>query len=78
MSLKTLRLVKGWSLDDEADHIEAATGDRPTRGALSAIESGLRGASAELIAALEMAYDLPEGAITTDYQPRATTSVDVA
>ena len=78
VSIKVLRAAKGWSLDDVADHIEAASGDRPTRGALSAIENGLRGASHELLRALEVAFEIPEGAITTDYRPRATTSVENA
>lgn len=78
VSLKTLRLVKGWSLDETADRIEAATGDRPTKGALSAIENGIRGASNELLRAMEMAFELPIGSITTDYTPRATTGSEVA
>lgn len=61
-----------WDLDDVCDRVEALTGDRPARGTLSAIENGVRGVSAELLHALEQAYELPAGAITTDYTPRAT------
>lgn len=65
------------TLDEIADRIEAQTGDRPTKGALSAIESGLRGVSAELLDALNAAYGFPEGTITVDYAPRAA-AVEVA
>lgn len=61
-----------FDIDDICDEVEAITGDRPARGTVSAIENGVRGASAELLAALEKAYKLPAGAITTDYTPRAT------
>lgn len=61
-----------WDLDDVADRIEAINGDRPARGTLSAIENGVRGVSAELLAALETAYQLPPGSITTDYVPRTS------
>lgn len=63
---------EAWDLDDVCDRIEEITGDRPARGTLSAVENGVRGVSAELLAALEQAYDLPTGSITTDYTPRAT------
>ncbi|AUV61603.1 Cro protein [Gordonia phage Clark] len=64
------------TLDDIADRVEAITGDRPTKGALSAIESGLRGISSELLDALNEAYGFPSGTITTDYAPRSA-AVDV-
>lgn len=41
-----------------------------TKGALSAIETGLRGASAHTLRALEHAYGLQRGAIVTTYEPR--------
>ena len=63
-----------WDLDDVCDRIEAITGDRPARGTLSAIENGVRGVSAELLSALEQAYELPPGTITLDYKPRVTPS----
>lgn len=66
-----------WDLDDVCDRIEAITGDRPARGTLSAIENGVRGVSAELLSALEQAYELPPGSITTDYTPRSTTAASV-
>lgn len=82
ISLRTLRLALKaydpdgeWDLDDVCERVEAVTGDRPARGTMSAIESGTRGVSAELKAALEQAYRLPAGSITTDYQPRNTPAV---
>lgn len=72
LALKRLAPEGRWDLDDICDLIEAAHGDRPARGTLSAIENGVRGASAQLLAALEEAYQLPAGSITTDYTPRAT------
>lgn len=41
-----------------------------TRGALSAIESGTRGASDRVLVALALAYGLTPGALRTDYSPR--------
>ncbi|WP_284252412.1 helix-turn-helix domain-containing protein [Litorihabitans aurantiacus] len=41
-----------------------------SRGSLSAIESGARGASDLMLRALERAYGLPEDSLTTDYSPR--------
>ncbi|QDF16215.1 helix-turn-helix DNA binding domain protein [Gordonia phage Malachai] len=75
ISLGVLRRVSGLKLDDVCDQIEDITGDRPTKGALSAIENGHRGASLELIAALEMVYGLHPGDITTNYVPRNTPQI---
>jgi hypothetical protein len=69
--IKALRLVACISQDELADRIFEITGKRPTKGSLSAIESGLRGPSVELIAALEEAYGLNPGTISTTYRPRA-------
>lgn len=74
ITLKAHRISHNLSLEDIADRVEEQTGDRPTKGALSAIENGLRGVSAELLSALEDAYELPIGSITTDYEPRSTPS----
>lgn len=79
IALRTLRLALKhydpdgqWDLDDVCERVEAVTGDRPARGTMSAIESGTRGVSVELLSALEQAYRLPAGSITTDYSPRNT------
>ncbi|WP_280470957.1 helix-turn-helix transcriptional regulator [Nocardia cyriacigeorgica] len=73
ISLKHLRTVAGITLDVLIDRIEEETGHRYTRGALSAIENGHRGASAELLETLEVVYGLPVGAIDTVYTPRHQT-----
>lgn len=74
VSIAVLRRVSGLTLDQVAALVEEITGDRPTRGALSAIENGHRGVSAELLSALEQAYNLPAGSISTTYVPRSTTA----
>ena len=71
VSLKALRQSKGKTLESVCTELEKETGHTLTRGALSAIESGLRGASAEIIKGLEIALDLESGDIVTDYEPRA-------
>lgn len=73
--LGVLRRVSGLTLDEVCDLVAEVTGDRPTKGALSAIENGHRGASAQLIAGLEHAYQLPAGSISTTYEPRQTPAV---
>ncbi len=51
--------------------IEQETGHRYSRGAISAVENGHRGASVELIEAMEIAYGLPVGAIQVNYKARS-------
>lgn len=71
VSLAHLRSAVGLTLDEVCRRISQENPKlAPTRGAISAIESGLRGPSAPMLAALCVAYGLPEGAITTDYDPR--------
>lgn len=41
----------------------------PTRGTISLIESGARGASPRMLAAICAAYGLPPEALVTDYKP---------
>ena len=71
VSLRVLRKVSGMTLDRVC---ELANESNPkltlTRGALSAIENGHRGASADVIAALEVAYDVEPGSFDTRYEPR--------
>jgi hypothetical protein len=69
--LKYIRLAFDLSIDTVIARIESETGRRYTRGAISAIENGHRGASSEILEAFELAYSLPLGAISTDYVPRA-------
>lgn len=70
MSLGDLRSVSGKTLDQICDAVSEVLGKPFTRGALSAIENGLRGASPATLAALEVAYGLRSGALVTDYEPR--------
>lgn len=71
MGLRYARMIAGLTLDQLAERIAEVTGGpAPTRGALSAIESGTRGLSAEMAEAIALAYGLPEDAINTDYEPR--------
>ena len=69
--LRVVRLVSGKTLDEVCALANASDPKLSlTRGALSAIENGLRGASAEVIAALEVAYELAPGSFDTKYEPR--------
>lgn len=63
-------MAAGLAIDDVIAAIESETGRRYTRGAISAIENGHRGASSEMLEAFEVAYKLPIGSISTDYVPR--------
>lgn len=69
--IKYVRLAANLSIDAVIDRIRKETGRLYTRGAISAIENGHRGASSEILEALEIAYELPVGSITTTYIPRA-------
>lgn len=70
--LKAVRLLVGLRLDDLAHGVERLTGVSPSRGTLSAIESGRRGASPELLDAIGQVIGLEPGDITTNYRPRTT------
>jgi hypothetical protein len=63
--LRCLRIAAGLKLDDVCESVtEHLRLDKPfTRGALSAIETGLRGASPEVLDALAHAYGLEPGDI---------------
>lgn len=71
VSIRALRHVSRLTLDEVCLRVnEADSKVSLTRGALSAIENGHRGASAAVIRALEVAYDLDAGSIDTSYEPR--------
>lgn len=70
IALGDLRAAVGLTLDQVIERLKQETGREYTRGAISAIENGHRGASAQLLQALCAAYGLRTGAIVTDYQPR--------
>lgn len=68
--LGALRLFAGWSYQELSDRLREA-GCPAGRGTLCAIESGDRGASIDLLHALERVYGLPDGTISTTYEPKA-------
>lgn len=69
-SLRVLRIVADLTLEDVAERIAQHFPEmNVSRGTLSAIESGGRGASPLMLRALEMAYGIPEGSLTTAYEP---------
>lgn len=70
VSIKFLRIAAKLTIDDTLERIRQETGVTYTRGAISAVENGHRGASVELIEALAIAYGIPPEAIDTKYQPR--------
>lgn len=72
VSLGDMRVATGMTIDQVIAGIAEVTGRKPlTRGAISGIENGHRGASQDLLRAMEIVYGLREGAITTTYRPRA-------
>jgi transcriptional regulator with XRE-family HTH domain len=78
-SLRNLRRVAGLTLEQVCEAVTEITGaSKPmTRGALSAIESGLRGPSQQTLDALAVAYGLDPGDLVTDFEPRAREAVSV-
>ncbi len=71
VGLRVLRQVSKMTLDQVCALANASDPRLSlTRGALSGIENGHRGASADVIAALEVAYDIEPGSIDTTYEPR--------
>lgn len=68
--IRYLRIAAKLTIDDVIARISAETGHAYSRGAISAVENGHRGASSDLLQALELVYDLPPGAIDTAYTPR--------
>lgn len=55
--------------DAVAEGVAALTNKTFTKGALSAIENGHRGASAETLRALETVLSLPAGSLQVAYEP---------
>lgn len=71
ISLSDLRAALGLTLDQVCQrYAEVTKGQTITRGALSAIENGHRGASADVLAGLSMALGMRADALTTEYHPR--------
>lgn len=71
VSLGVLRTAMGLTLDQVCARVSEEFPElQITRGHLSGIENGHRGASAQLLAALAAAYGVPTEAISTTYVPR--------
>ncbi|WP_225227708.1 helix-turn-helix domain-containing protein [Oerskovia rustica] len=69
--LRALRLAAGLTLEEVSARISAEFPEiTASRGTLSAIESGSRGVSDLMLRALERAFRIPEGSMTTSYAPR--------
>jgi transcriptional regulator with XRE-family HTH domain len=72
VSVGDLRVALGLTIDEVIDRMRGTRGGPPvTRGSISAIENGHRGASDDMVRALEAAYGLRAGALSTTYRPRA-------
>jgi len=71
IALRTLRLATGITLDELRWRLEEISGHNYSRGTLSALETGKRGASEDILRQIEQAYGLPEGSVLTSYVPRA-------
>lgn len=69
VTLAAHRSSHGLTQDDVCQQVRAQTNKSFTKGALSAIEKGHRGASAETLAALEVALRLPPGSLVVTYEP---------
>lgn len=67
--LSALRAALGITQTEVCNGVEAITNKTFTKGALSAIENGHRGASAETLAALETVMRLPTGSLVVTYAP---------
>lgn len=75
VDLRTLRVVAGLTIDDLIDRIAASTGARYSRGSISAVETGARGASQKFINDVAAAYGVEPAQIVTDYRPRTRLEV---
>lgn len=69
-ALKHARAIAGITAEELCRRIhEEDPTQNPTRGTISLIESGARGASPRMLAAICAAYGLPPEALVTDYKP---------
>lgn len=69
VTLAAHRSSHGLTQQDVCQGVKAITNKTFTKGALSAIELGHRGASAETLAALEVVLKLPPGSLRVTYEP---------
>jgi transcriptional regulator with XRE-family HTH domain len=76
--IKGLRVAAGLSMDQLIAKLAVVSDRTYTRGAISAVELGHRGASPELLSALERVYGLDPGMISTTYEPKTSGRREVA
>lgn len=69
VTLAAHRASHGLTQTIVCEQVSAITNKSFTKGALSAIEQGHRGASAETLAALEVALRLTPGSLVVTYEP---------
>lgn len=74
--LTGVRIALGMTQAEVCKKVELALGKSFTKGALSAIENGHRGASAEVLTAIGYALGLPAGSLVTDYAPTHSRTPD--
>lgn len=68
-----VRNALGLTLDQVRERMSEVLGKPYSRGALSALENGHRGASREVLDALEIALGLRSGDLHTEYAPSENT-----
>lgn len=68
VTIRTVRIVRKLTLDRACELASERTGEPLTRGALSAIESGTRGVSEDVLRGLAHAYGIPVEAFILDYE----------
>ncbi len=78
-TMRGLRKASGLTLEQVADAVNGVLGPKSkvNRGTISAIESGLRGASIQMLNAIAVAYGMEPGDLVTDYEPRRRDRLDV-
>ena len=74
VTLRTLRIVAKLTLDQVCALVEVETGEPLTRGALSGIEGGHRGASDKILRGLASAYGIKVEDFVLDYEPKSRKS----
>lgn len=71
-TMRGLRKASNMTLDQVAAAVNEILGQKAkvNRGTISAIESGLRGASTQMLNAIAVAYGMEPGDLVTNYEPR--------
>lgn len=78
VSLRSLRIACGLTLDKVAENVTVQLrqadvlrdDEAVSRGTISAIETGLRGASQQMLDAIAVSYGLEPGDLTVTYEAR--------